>query len=444
MASAQKERKQFIEKQLEEYVRTGQRRTYDIKFKGHRYSLEVISVRTSQLVLNHNNNRLNAQIQGHPANKKIMSEPESEFSQNIIHELLSQTDRFEELKNQIHEYGQKDPGLITREGLLVNGNTRMAAIMDLANEGKGDGIIDVAVLQPNLDSFDIVEIEMVLQMSNFVHQDYTFTNELIMMRNFTEAGGSDKELAKYRSWARKGVEKVQQRRRILNIIEEVRSMSDPTIPYSSFDKKKQHFIDLDESMQSLQQRGEHDNSEALKLARITSIFLGLNKDRVRKVDENFIFDLIEDRDEHGAPLKSFIDKTQSTSTGQSIDQLFGEDKELKSIQARKIAEYVLRSTDLRNEDGSIVVDKDKLGELSEAAKVFTLKAQDLITDDLKKNLALDPPETLKEQRKQIEKISDFILEVSKSDHFDKGKFGYQLGKLEDSISKIRKIFDSLK
>ena len=101
--------------------------------------------------------------------------------------------------------GQEQPGLITQEGLLVNGNTRVAALRELNIDH-----VEVAVLTNNVTETDILDMEMSLQVTDLVHQDYTFTNELLLMKRFLDAGNSEKALAKKMGWMNRGIVKVKE------------------------------------------------------------------------------------------------------------------------------------------------------------------------------------------------------------------------------------------
>lgn len=230
------ERKEMISRELSQYEKSKSNATYSIDFRGKKIYLPVIRVEADLLILNHKNNRLSCQLLDYPNREQIETNPELSESQKILVDLLAKTDKFKELKEQLKTLGQREPGLITREGLVVNGNTRIAAMRML-----GMRYVEVAVLPDNVNESDVLDIEMLLQVTDLVHQDYTFTNELLLMKRFLDNGGSEKELARKMAWVRAGERKVRLHMRLLNYIEEVRSLSSPPIPYSAFDYKKTTF-----------------------------------------------------------------------------------------------------------------------------------------------------------------------------------------------------------
>src|SRR6185295_13220136 len=105
--------------------------------------------------------------------------PYGASAQGYLHQLLmgdptepSKIDpSFTGLKDDLHEHGQSDPGIITRLGVLINGNTRRAALKDL-----GHSNIRVGVLPPDAGHEDLQSIELSLQLRKDHRRDYSFMN----------------------------------------------------------------------------------------------------------------------------------------------------------------------------------------------------------------------------------------------------------------------------
>jgi len=127
----------------------------------------------------------------HPKRSIVEKDPTSSEAQEVLASLLRKTERFNKLKDELKELSQQNPGLISRDGLLINGNTRVVALRDLGVDG-----VDVAVLPADAMARDFLDLEMSLQMRRLTHQDYTFTNELLLIDKYRNAGHSEKELAK--------------------------------------------------------------------------------------------------------------------------------------------------------------------------------------------------------------------------------------------------------
>ena len=184
-------RRDMIEKTLATYKERGDRKTLSIEYRGIEIALEVIRINPKYLLLNHDNSRLSAQLMDHPKRTIVEQDPTSSDAQEVLANLLQRTEQFKKLKDELKVLSQQNPGLISRDGLLINGNTRVVALRELGIDG-----VDVAVLPADAMARDFLDLEMTLQMRRLTHQDYSFTNELLLIEKYRNAGHSDKELAK--------------------------------------------------------------------------------------------------------------------------------------------------------------------------------------------------------------------------------------------------------
>jgi hypothetical protein len=128
-------RREMIEKTLATYKERGERKTLSIEYRGVDTALEVIRIHPKYLLLNHDNSRLSAQLMDHPKRSIVEKDPTSSEAQEVLASLLRKTERFNKLKDELKELSQQNPGLISRDGLLINGNTRVVALRDLGVDG---------------------------------------------------------------------------------------------------------------------------------------------------------------------------------------------------------------------------------------------------------------------------------------------------------------------
>jgi hypothetical protein len=427
------DRQAMILRELKQYDEMKSDATYPIDFRGERKYLPLIRVQQELLILNHKNNRLSGQLLDHPKKEQIEANPELVDSQKELIKVLAQTERFKELKDQLKVLGQREPGLITREGLIINGNTRVAAMREL-----GMQYVDVAVLPDNVNEADILEIEMNLQVTDLVHQDYTFTNELLLMRKFLLNGGSEKDLAKKMGWIKRGENKVNLHMRLLDYIEEIRGLSKTPLPYSVFDNKKQHLKDLDDDYSNLKNEGDIDAAESLKWTRLSMIFLGLNKDQVRAMDDEFIDNQLLRHltgDENQESLK-YIEKYRSASVSDGLDDLLGT-QDTKTIDMRKFLQDFLNDDSMRDSSGDVSIDAN---DIFSTIQWNARRASDNLIDAKKVEKGnTAPSETLKEIRLKLQDLRLELPEKISASGFNQGKFKYDLKKVHDELEKIDQL-----
>jgi len=134
----------------------------------------VVEIPLSSVVLNHRSHRIRAQLESSPRAEFVRRDPFSNEAQDVISELLRDTGRFDELRDNLKDRGQLDPGVVTHTGLLVNANTRCVALRELRKRH-----IRVAVLPEDATEEEIDRLELRLQMKRDFRRDYTFTNELL-------------------------------------------------------------------------------------------------------------------------------------------------------------------------------------------------------------------------------------------------------------------------
>nr|BFE66237.1 hypothetical protein GCM10020063_107630 [Dactylosporangium thailandense] len=159
--------------------------TLKIEFRGQPLNVEVIDMPVANLYYNPGTHRIRAQ-RSHNLEKDaaLTKDPWSVESQEYLHYLLTtlpadpsrRDPRFDELMESLRDYKQSEPGLITHDGVLVNGNTRRAALKEL-----GVATIRVGVLPASTAWADIHAVELTLQLRQDHRRDYSYINHLLTL-----------------------------------------------------------------------------------------------------------------------------------------------------------------------------------------------------------------------------------------------------------------------
>jgi len=419
----------------EEEAKSKPSRSQRFDFGGTVQQLTIISLPLEYVKLNHLNHRLSAQLDD---SGSLIGNPTNPENQKILQQYLSNTEKFQSLKQEILDLGQQEPGLITLDGLLVNGNTRCAALLELQKEGKLSGAtIDVAVLPSSVNPREITDIEIRLQMVRLTHQDYSFTNSLLMMKKYLDSGKTEKEVAKAWNWQRGGEKKVLKRMRVLQIIEETRALSHQKLPYSFFDKKETIFLDLDDGIQTLQKSGEVTEAESLKNQRILAIFLQLNKDQIRAVDEEFIYEVYEKLSPDSTAHKAIEENIEQSP----IDEDFEDDAPSKTINVRNILLSILNSENFII-DGDLNPDNE-LEVAKQLEDEFKSETDRLVNAERRKNRNEELHITLSSIREDIKEVRELLPHRISEKGFKISDLKYALKKANDELGKLQKQFDEL-
>ena len=416
-------------------------RSERVKIGGVFKSLPVISLPTDMVKLNHRNHRLTAQIEDAGFGAKINKDPFSVENQVLILDILAKTEEFKKLKQELKDLGQREPGLIMRDGLLLNGNTRCAALKLLKEEGASfANNIDVAVLPKSITEEDIPDIEMEHQMLKLTHQKYTFTNELLFMDSYREAGRSDKALAEAMNWKRGGEAKVRKYMRVLGYIKEVRKLN-PNITYDIFDTKQTHLFDMDQEIQSLINEGDERGARDLKYQRLMSLLMGLNKDQVREVNLDFFHKIVEDTFERDSSLKSLFENHKELSSNYDEDFDDEEDDcnpEISLNYEALFKSYINDVPPSPEDKDSVNVTNNGFEELIEALNEATereiLKARQ---DTRRQELSL----TMRGIRNNITELSVKLPERINEAGFKSGEFKFEIKKALVELENLQKLFE---
>ncbi|MFI6796078.1 hypothetical protein [Streptosporangium canum] len=289
-----KDVRSLVERRLAE-VRSGQgaRESVTIEWRNRPLSIDVIDVPIELLYYNPETHRIRAQREHDPArDAHLTAAPWSPASQDYLHDLLksypADPDRedpdFTALQDDLREYGQKDPGIITPTGILVNGNTRRAALKNL-----GYPNIRVGVLPGDWSWDDIGAVELELQLRKEHRRDYSYINWLLAIEEEEVKGRGTAEIGKS---FRVHQKTVQQARWILSFIREALERSRVTLSDGS--TVSMRLIDFENDQEKLKElhrayvnTKDQEKADALKEARLLAILLGKSKTDVRLIEDNF-------------------------------------------------------------------------------------------------------------------------------------------------------------
>lgn len=431
-----KYRREQVQKLLEDYAERKATKSLTLEYRGKERTFPIITIDPNVLLLNHNNNRLAAQLFDHPDMQVVYGNPTSEQAQLIISDLLRKTDRFKNLQDQLNDYGQLNPGLITRNGLLVNGNTRTVALRLLNKAG-----VDVAVLPDDVDDAAILDLEMSLQMVQLVHQDYTFTNELLLLEKCKVLKYSDKQIAEKMKWSRGWQKKLDERFQLLRLINEIRDSMQPiNLAYEIFDEKSQHLRDLNQEYESLKV-SDLEAANRMKWSRVAAMFLGVNKDQTRAIDEDFVDEDVSKRSESDSPSTELLNKLKKVHIDDGLGDILGKPEDSNErVDAKELAKEIIKA----RVDKEGFITGELTPSLEDLRKKMIFSAEAIITKQKRSTLLATPAQELQEIREDLERVVSVFNEVCLQQGFNAGQFEYELKKAFKSLEDLQKKFSKFK
>ncbi|KRC61051.1 hypothetical protein ASE14_08860 [Agromyces sp. Root81] len=279
---------------VSERLRTAQEENGEkltIEWRGSPSHRHVIAMPIELLLFNPDTHRIRAQRTLDPIrDAKLGADPWSEEGQEYLDFLLKtqpsspgKTDpEFEALRDSLDDFGQQQPGLITPDGILVNGNTRCAALREL-----GHRHIRVAVLPEDTTPADVSTVELALQLRRENKRDYSYINQLIAIEEQLSFGQRPDQIAREFHIRLKTLE---QDRWVYALIQEAiarsKSGDGATLRLVDFEDHQEKLRELYRSYTS-EATTNRDAAEALKESRLALIMLGFSKTDVRLAKPDF-------------------------------------------------------------------------------------------------------------------------------------------------------------
>jgi hypothetical protein len=116
-------------------------------------------------------------IEKHDLPSDFFNDPESEEAQRAQHEILLELIDEGDLSEDLDERDQLFPLVLTKDGYIVDGNRRTAALRK-----KGESQLEAVVLPEDADSNDLYETELELQMARETKAEYTWIDQALHVR----------------------------------------------------------------------------------------------------------------------------------------------------------------------------------------------------------------------------------------------------------------------
>ncbi|WP_328855700.1 transcriptional regulator [Microbispora hainanensis] len=270
-----------------------------VDWRGEQRHLRVISMPVDMLYFNPDTHRIRAQRTLNPERNRVLEEaPWSDAAQAYLHDLLrqqasdpNQTDpEYTSLMNELDDFGQREPGIISPDGILVDGNTRCAALRDL-----GVKDIRVGVLPADTSRRDINSVELALQLRKDKRRDYSYINRLIAIEEELASGRREEDVA--RDFNIK-VKTLQQDRRVYQMINEAieRSRTSGGAQLRLIDFER-HQEKLRELQRDFDKKAETDPeaAEQLRESRLAMVVLNYPKTSLRLAEGDFYKRYLDER-----------------------------------------------------------------------------------------------------------------------------------------------------
>ena len=441
MTSTTEARREIIRRAIEARERaTGESETLSIQWKTRAVVLPVVDIPLSSVLLNANSHRIKSDLESHD-NSDALDEPLSELAQEIIESVIRIQPGYRDLLDNLRIEGQRDPGVVTENGVLVNANRRAVVLRDIDTKG----YIKVAVLPSDATPFDIVQLELKLQMQQDFKQSYSFTNELLFIDDLVRQNYSTADIARELRWK---VSDVTQHEHMLALIRDLQRRCGKRLKLIRFDENKREIMtELSKKLQTLE-RSDPDGAERLLEGRALAMLTDVGYELIREIDENFVDNhllgvardaaTLEDEDSTGlgeSLLAQHLDEVvaldrRSEESPSGLDVLGGGDNAASSASTQLLEFYFesLRTGEVEL-PGSNGLKCDNATMNSGFNALITIAAVEARESRRHRNDLDAPNKYLREAQKKIQFARDRLSRAKGDSRFKKGDYQYRARKL---------------
>lgn len=270
--------------------------TVQIEWRGEAKSLTVIKVPLANLLYNPDTHRVRAQRDFDPQrDQRITDDPWSDAAQSYLDYLLgalpndpSKSDpSFDKLKDDLEAYGQKDPGIITPSGILINGNTRAAALRRL-NQSQ----MRVAVLPSDWGWGDVSAVELELQMRRDYRRDYSFVNTLLALDEATKQSDPDTAMKAFRISRATFNQRIWILETLMSLVRRSETPEGISLNLRDFENDQGKLEELHRTY-SATAKTDPEEAELLKESRLLALVVDKSKTDLRFVENNFVSEFLD-------------------------------------------------------------------------------------------------------------------------------------------------------
>jgi hypothetical protein len=403
--------------------------------------------------------RIRAELEA-PEYEFVRKERTTEAAQETLHSLWRKAHRkFEKLKESLDVEGQTEPGVVTREGVLINGNTRLVALRELGNQW-----IRVAVLDSDARPFELADLELRLQVRETGHDTYRLSNELLFIHEMRWAyKRTDEEIARQLNWTPSrpaiGKKKVELYQRLLALIRQMQHR-DAGLPITFFDDegrgsgKLQQMKELEQRYNELVSSGETDEANLLLDAWLVVARSGFSSvHQIRAVTRRedfvpeFLLPRLGEQELFGEQADSLIRATPATGTElPGIDDL---DTDLDDNPTGASYDLGALLKLVEAEDGSTVAIPGSNGAHVEADRVkaaIRLAVEGALRDHRAEDRAEDaldaPVDALRKAGREIKRATDAYTDLHGTKDFERqarGAFEYQFRHVRKNVKALEDL-----
>ncbi|MCW5892054.1 MAG: hypothetical protein KIT14_16135 [bacterium] len=402
--------------------------------------LPVVEVPLDLPTLNYRSFRIAAQLEEHPDVRTVRDEPDSPAAQAIVAKLVLDVHRnVGDLRDSLQTEGQHEVGMITRKGVLINGNTRCILLRELRDAGKlqRTPMLRVAVLPIDYSNREELELELVLQQQKPLKDEYRFVNELLMIRKLRDEGFTEAEIARSRGLRKSakgsGEEQVKRRLSVLLLMETMRNLAQPPLRLTAFDRRRDNLEAWLELLKETEELDAQDSRRAEAHLRrwMIAYFSGFDSvHKLRHAKETWVEDHVVMQLNRDPRVRAIVDQregalpaTRPVKDPSGLDLLGPENSEPGNADSPRVAALFQAVVDAHNSgpDGILRTTEGEEITVSEFQEVVASAVREALGNRKReaqsKSAVERPYEALIDARDALQECDDALVDALEDPSF---------------------------
>lgn len=391
---------------IDEYIASNdceEKDSIPVILKGEKKRLSVYKLPIKLLYYNIRNGRFAAEYRNEVKKQGGDLVPEKKEDSNKIRNLLWNLDINESKRtyDDIKQRGQWQPGIITEDGYVIDGNRRMTVLSKLFLDTSNDDFkfIKVGRLPSDIERNDLWKLEAGIQLGKDEILRYGPMNELLKLEEGVEAGISIAEIAKT-LYGFDDPKEIEEKLDRLELIKKYLDYIGQTENFKQVDGKVEHFAELQKIISTEKKMNVDPTTKiSIRNAVFCLIKQGMGHRELRKIEKMIRIQLttaIEKVISLAEGCKDMI-SLEPTMDDQVVDTIDTDPLE----ENDPITTLYTSATDILDAE----LNKDHIAELLRRAAV-NLEAVDFQNPDLKKPQVKELIERILVKTKRLEEIGE--------------------------------------
>ena len=392
--------------------------------------LEVTWVRFS--TLNHRTKSEQMRI-AHQQNRSDLftADPNGEEAQTHQYRILADLEGFEDLKADLKARRQQQPAVVTAEGVLINGNRRVAALRSLFREEdhQPSRYVSCLVLPADANTREIVDLETELQIAREFKEDYTWVNEALLIEEIFEREGKNWDTVASRmhmdvSSVRSKFEKLQQLHQLV-------ALSQGTRHYADFVPNESAFTELAKHIKGKPAQ----EAASVRAAYFLGTLTGVNYRTLRHLRRPDASLRVRNELQNDLTLGSLLDADDEHQESDILDDVLGPSQDQQTGDLTSILSYMARHS--QSEEVELNGMTVTTGDLQDSIKqAVDNAAEDAHGEDLDQNAVAAPIRHLDLATNNVRKAADALPKARALKDWSEDAYAKQLARFKEMLARL--------